>query len=232
MKNIFDDYIENSFGDYIQADFKIDQFHYNYKKYMPLSLSAKLLDIGIGRGEMLTCMGKWGYSDCTGVDISPSTVDFCKSLGLNCILVNDTVDWLSDKDSAFDVITLLDVLEHFPKDDVIVLLQSLYKSLKTGGKIIIQVPNMQAPDSNLHRYNDFTHNIGFTEHSLRQVLMAAGIPTFTFHGYEGITDNTLKSNLIIVFRSLYWRYCRFIRRLNTNLNPAILNPVFYSVIIK
>jgi 2-polyprenyl-3-methyl-5-hydroxy-6-metoxy-1,4-benzoquinol methylase len=232
MKNIFDNYIENSFGNYTQAEFKLEQFYYNYKQFMPSGLSSKLLDIGIGRGEMLSCMRDWGYAEYIGIDVSPSTVDFCKSLGLNCILVADTVKWLSDKESYFDVITLLDVLEHFAKDDVIVLLQSLYKSLRPGGKIIIQVPNMQAPDAQLHRYNDITHNIGFTEHSLQQVLITAGIQNFTFHGFEGITDNTIKSRIVIMLRSLYWRYCRFIRRLNTNLNPAILNPVFFSVVTK
>ena len=232
MKEIFDNYIENAFGDYNQAEFKFKQFEYNYKRFFPLNSLAKVLDIGIGRGEMLTCMKYWGYTEYLGVDISPSTVDFCKSLGLNCVLVGDTIKWLSDKDSEFDTITLLDVLEHFQKEDVIMLLKSLNKSLKLGGKLIIQVPNLQAPDSQLHRYNDFTHNIGFVEHSLAQVIIAAGILNYKFYGFEEIISDTFKSNIMKFFRLLYWKYCRFTRRINTNLNPVILNPVFFVVATK
>jgi 2-polyprenyl-3-methyl-5-hydroxy-6-metoxy-1,4-benzoquinol methylase len=232
MKEIFDNYIENAFGEYKQAEFKIKQFEYNYKRFFPLNSSAKVLDIGIGRGEMLVCMKYWGYTEYLGADISPSTVNFCKSLGLNCVLVDDTIKWLSDKDSTFDVITLLDVLEHFQKEDVIIFLKNLYKSLKLGGKLIIQVPNLQAPDAQLHRYNDFTHNIGFVEHSLEQVLIAAGILNSKFYGFEEIISDNVKIKIQKIVRLLYWKYCRFIRGINTNLNPVILNPVFFVVVTK
>lgn len=232
MKEIFNNYIENAFDDYKQAEFKFKQFENNYRDFFPLNSAAKVLDIGIGRGEMLTCMKNWGYTEYLGADISPSTVNFCKSLGLNCILVNDTVEWLSDKDSTFDVITLLDVLEHLQKEDVIEFLNSLYKSLISGGKLIIQVPNLQAPDSQLHRYNDFTHNIGFVEHSLKQVLITAGIFDLKFYGFEEIIGNSIKSKIMKILRSLYWKYCRFVRKINTNLNPRILNPVFFVVATK
>ncbi len=232
MKDLFDNYLENTFGQYKQAEFKFQQFQKNYEKFFPSKKSANLLDIGIGRGEMLTCMKKWGYTEYLGIDISPSIVNYCKALGLNCVLVNDTIKWLSDKDAVFDVITILDVLEHFKKEDVIPLLNKIYKGTKLGGKIIIQVPNMQAPDSQLHRYNDFTHEIGFVEHSLRQVLLTAGITNFSFYGFEEIIGNDLKTRIKIIIRSLYWKYCRFIRRMNTNLDPSILNPIFFVVAIK
>jgi 2-polyprenyl-3-methyl-5-hydroxy-6-metoxy-1,4-benzoquinol methylase len=232
MKDIFDTYVENTFGDHKQADFKIKQFEINYRPFFPKEKRAQLLDIGIGRGEMLTCMKEWGYANYLGVDISPSTVKFCKQLGLNCVLTNDTFEWLADKDSTYDVITLLDVLEHFKKEDVIPFLRCLYKAIKPDGKIIIQVPNLQAPDSQLHRYNDFTHQIGFIENSLRQVLIASGISNISFQGFEEIITNTYKAKIKFIIRMLYWKYCRLVRRINTNLNPEILNPVFFVVCTK
>jgi len=232
MKDIFDNYIENAFDGYKQAEFKFKQFENNYRRYFPEDKKAKLLDIGIGRGEMLTCMNNWGYADYLGVDISPSTVKFCEQMGLNCIYVDDTAKWLSAIDSVYDVITLLDVLEHFQKADVIPFLRTLYKAVKPGGKVIIQVPNLQAPDSQLHRYNDFTHQIGFIEHSLQQVLIASGIKNISFIGFEDHITEGYKTKIRIVLRSLYWKYCRFVRGINTNLNPQILNPVFFAVVVK
>ena len=232
MKEIFDTYIDNAFGEHKQAEFKLEQFEYNYKRFFPENTSAKMLDIGIGRGEMLSCMKKWGYFNYLGIDISPSTVDYCTSLGLNCALVDDTIHWLSNRASFFDVITLLDVLEHFKKEDVIPMLKSLYSATAKNGKIIIQLPNLQAPDAQLHRYNDFTHEIGFTEHSLNQVLSAAGIRNFQFYGFEDLIVLRIRTRLRVFLRSLYWKYCRFLRNLNCNLNPLILHPVFFVVISK
>ena len=232
MKEIFDSYIENSFDDYQQAQFKLSQFTYNYQQYFPNNKSSQCLDIGIGRGEILTCMQQWGYPNYLGIDISPSTVEFCKSIGLPCYVVPDTVEWLAANKERFDVITLLDVLEHVKQDKIVIMLKHAYRALKPGGRLIIQVPNMQAPDSQLHRYNDITHLNGFTEHSLRQIFVTAHIADFSFHGFEGFTDSTSRVFFAKALRSLYWKYVRFIRRLTTNLNPQILHPVMYAVIIR
>ncbi|MDD2487241.1 MAG: methyltransferase domain-containing protein [Candidatus Gracilibacteria bacterium] len=73
--------------------------------------------------------------------------------------------------NQFDIITLLDVLEHVPKNETISFLRELKGSLKTNGTLIIQIPNLQAPDGQLHRYNDFTNEFGYIEHSLQEVLI-------------------------------------------------------------
>lgn len=235
MQDVFDTYIENSFGEFKQAEFKFHQFDYNYQRLFPPSLESNVLDIGIGRGEMLSCMKKWGYENYAGIDISPSTVKYCQSLGLNCHQIENTVSWLKQQHSKFDLITLLDVLEHFKKDDVIPLLKALHYALKPGAKVIIQVPNLQSPDGQLHRYNDFTHEIGFVEHSLQQVLLVAGFQDFEFRGFEQVfvlKPLNLKKVILYFFRTLYWKYVRFVRRISQNLNPEILHPVFYVVATK
>jgi len=184
VKEIFDDYVNNSFGSEVQAEIKFKQFEYNYRKYFPDNRHAKLLDIGIGRGEMLTCMKNWGYCDYFGIDISPSTVKFCKSMGLNCSLVADSNAFLLEHPGQYDVITLIDVLEHISKCEVVSFVKALNSALKFGGILIIQVPNSQAPDAQLHRYNDITHEVGYIEHSLSQVLITAKFNDFSFHGFE------------------------------------------------
>ena len=80
MDKIFNKYIETSFDGHKQAQFKFRQFELNYKSFFPSIIKdTHVLDIGIGRGEMLTCMRDWGYS-YNGIDISLSTVNFCQSL--------------------------------------------------------------------------------------------------------------------------------------------------------
>lgn len=232
MQEIFDSYVENSFGEEKQAVFKFKQFEYNYKKYFPKDKDAQVLDIGIGRGEMLTCFKEWGYKNYLGIDISPSTVRFCKSIGLNCELVKDSSKFLQENQNKYDLITLIDVLEHIPREHTVSFLKDLRSALKRGGVLIIQVPNLQAPDGQLHMYNDITHMVGFIEHSLQQVLITAGFKEFHFQGFEEFVDNRFKTKVKKILRSILWKKTRFERLINGNLNPKILNPVFSAIVRK
>jgi 2-polyprenyl-3-methyl-5-hydroxy-6-metoxy-1,4-benzoquinol methylase len=231
MKDIFDSYIETSFDGFKQAEFKFQQFEFNYRKYFPEDKSKDVLDIGIGRGEMLTCMKRWGHN-YRGVDISPSTVRFCESLGLECEYSEDSIKWLDEKKEKYSLITCLDVLEHVPRNQAIEFLAAIRSSLCEHGKVIIQVPNLQSPFGYLHHFNDFTHVSGFVEHSLSQVLIASGFKKFQFFGFEEITSNTLKSKFKRGLRFFYRKGIKALRAINANPNPSILDPVFYVVASK
>jgi 2-polyprenyl-3-methyl-5-hydroxy-6-metoxy-1,4-benzoquinol methylase len=229
MKKIFDNYINNAFGGvYEQAIFKIQQFKINYEKFFPKVATGKVLDIGIGRGEMLTCMKDWGY-DYHGIDISLSTVSYCQSLGLSCEKVDHTAEWLRLHKNTYDVITLLDVVEHIKKEEVIDFVSAIHGALKPGGVSIIQSPNMQSTDSNLHRYNDLTHELGLTEHSFGQLLMESGFKFYNIYGFEWFTGSRLKHKIGKLLRYVAYKYIHVRRRITGNLNPKILNPVFFAI---
>jgi hypothetical protein len=57
----------------------------------------------------------------------------------------------------------------------------MHQALQPGGKLIITTGNMACFTGLFSRYMDFTHETGFTETSLKQVLMLAG---FTDIKYE------------------------------------------------
>lgn len=229
-QDIFDTYIDNAFDEARQATFKFKQFEINYKSFFPKNKSAACLDIGVGRGEMLSCMRSWGFAHSKGVDISPSTIEFCKSLDLDCELTKDTVSWLDENQDSFDLITLLDVLEHVPRDQTIEFCRKLRGSLKEGGTLIVQVPNLQAPDGHLHHFNDFTHVSGFIEHSLSQVLSTAGFKDITFYGFEEFYESSPKVWVKKLLRFFYLKVVRLTRAVNGNINPSILTPVLFAVV--
>lgn len=232
MKEVFDNYIPTSFGKKEQSTPKFKQFEKNYRKFFPTNKDANVLDIGIGRGEMLSTMRNWGYSNYLGIDISPSTVGFCKEIGLNAKLVDNSTEYLSKNTSTYNIITLLDVLEHFKKEDIIPFLKTARASLKDGGVLIIQVPNLQAPDGYLHRYNDITHEVGFIEHSLAQVLLASGFNQFEIHGFEQFVFGTPIEYARRLVRAIHWLFVRGLRGANGNINPKILNPIFFAAVYK
>ena len=228
MQEIFEKYIENSFDSFHQANFKFHQFELNYKKYFKKSVSLNTLDIGVGRGEMLSCMKKWGHN-YHGIDISPSTVNFCKKLDLSCELVDDTEFWLNNHQNQFDIITCLDVLEHIPKEHLINFLKVIRNSLNKNGIAIFQVPNLQSPFGYLHHFNDITHVCGFVEHSLNQVLLSVGFNNLSFFGFEEFYEKNPKILLKIILRFFYRKLIRFLRTINANPNPRILDPVISVV---
>ena len=228
MQEIFEKYIENSFDGLFQANFKLRQFELNYKKYFYKKVTLRVLDIGVGRGEMLRFMNNWGHY-YHGIDISPSTVDFCKKLDLSCELVDDTEFWLKNHQNQFDIITCLDVLEHIPKERLIQFVEAIRNSLNKDGLAIFQVPNLQSPFGYLHHFNDITHISGFVEHSLNQVLLSAGFNKMLFYGFEELYEKTPKIILKRIFRFFYRKLIRFLRTINANPNPSILDPVFFVV---
>ena len=228
MQEIFKNYIDNSFVGHFQADFKLRQFELNYKKHFNNSESLRTLDIGVGRGEMLSCMKIWGHN-YYGIDISPSTVKFCKKLNLLCEHVDDTEFWLKNHQKQFDIITCLDVLEHIPKENLINFLKAIHNSLNKDGIAIFQVPNLQSPFGYLHHFNDITHVCGFVEHSLNQVLLTTGFKKLSFFGFEEFYEKTPKILFKKILRFFYRKLIRFLRTINANPNPCILDPVISVV---
>jgi len=231
MQEIFENYIDNSFDGHYQADFKLRQFDLNYKKYFNKCVASRVIDIGVGRGEMLSCMKQWA-DNYHGIDISPSTVDFCKKLDLSCELVDDTEFWLKNHQNQFDIITCLDVLEHIPKERLIQFVEAIRNSLIKDGLAIFQVPNLQSPFGYLHHFNDITHISGFVEHSLNQVLLSARFNKMSYYGFEELYEKTPKIILKKILRYFYRKIIRFLRTINANPNPKILDPVFFAVVYR
>lgn len=229
MKEIFDNYVETSFDGEEQALFKYKLFEHNYKSLFPDDKQAMILDIGVGRGEMLGCMRNWGYENYNGIDISPSTVAHCGRLGLRCELVDDTAEYLRRHANTYRVITMLDVLEHIPREMAIGLLSAIREALSDDGIAIIQVPNMQAPFAYLHHFNDVTHVVGYVEHSLTQVLLAAGFRKFRFFGLDELCGTGFKITIKRMLRPIFQRLVRYARSINANPDPKILDPVFFAV---
>lgn len=142
--------------------------------HLPAPQGKSLLDVGCGMGFALRAMREFGFDRVHGIDTSSEQIAACQRLGESCELVDDTRAYLSASSSRYDVILLLDVLEHVPVGEQIDLARVLRDVLTPGGTIIISVPNATSPLAARYRYGDFTHYSSFTEHSLQFVLLNAG----------------------------------------------------------
>jgi 2-polyprenyl-3-methyl-5-hydroxy-6-metoxy-1,4-benzoquinol methylase len=149
-------------------------------RHFPTFTDAAILEIGPGYGAMLELLcNEHKYADVHGVDISPEVVGACNRIVPNSTeLTDDTTAFLCRRPKSYDLILMLHILEHVPRQGVMPLLTAVKGALKPGGKLVVEVPNIAHPLTGLyHRYHDFTHTVGFTDQSLGFVLRTAGFET-------------------------------------------------------
>jgi len=109
----------------------------NYEKqlispFLNISKDSKIIDIGCGYGFALLALKEMGFYNVQGLETSKEQGEKCIENGLNVSIVSDSIKWLEIRNDEFDVILLLDVLEHVPVEYQIILLKNIYNSLKKG----------------------------------------------------------------------------------------------------
>jgi len=198
ISEIYNRYREAGFGSYaapIHSKRLNRDFHLNYGDLLPRNRDAAILDIGCGPGHFLFWLKGLGYENIHGVDLTRSAVEHCHAHGLqNVECISGLQPFLEPRPSSFDLVTMNDVIEHFPRDQVIPTLSLVKSCLRKDGRIIIKTLNMANPGGRYLRYADFTHWLGFTETSLRQVLIAAGFSNASVRAY-GIPIHSFKTVL-------------------------------------
>jgi len=149
----------------------------------PLNLpkNAKILDLGCGPGYFLDEMKERGYTDLTGVTLSPGDIEICEKNG-HTIKKYD-LSFLPQKDGYFDesvdFIFLRHALEHSPYP--IFSLMEYNRVLKQFGRIYIEVP---APDCDRrHEYN-LNHYSILGEKQLAALLERTGFNIDMFQTIE------------------------------------------------
>ena len=150
-------------------------YEWNYKGLLPADKNARILDIGCGLGQFLYWLKQKGYTNFLGLEISQEMYDLCRTEVTDKVeKISSIKDFLRDKNATYNLIALNDVIEHLPKNEIIDTLEVIKAALKSGGKLLIKTNNLAAITGARLRYADFTHEVGFTEYSLNQVLLAAG----------------------------------------------------------
>ena len=149
----------------------------------PLNIpkDAVILDIGPGPGYFLDGMKNRGYTNVTGIGLSPGDNKICIDKG-HTIKQYD-MSFLPQKDGYYDesvdFIFCRHALEHSPYP--IFTLMEYNRVLKQGGKIYIETP---APDCDRkHEYN-LNHYSILGENQLAALLIRTGFDINVFNNFE------------------------------------------------
>ncbi len=85
------------------------------------------------------------------------------------------------------------MIEHIKKEDLFVFLEGVKRILNDQGIFVIVAPNSAAYfNAAANRYGDLTHEIGFTELSLRQVLTVSGYNKIEAKNFYGVGKPILR----------------------------------------
>lgn len=177
-KRLYDVYASHIKG--LDRDFNVSSaerwgrsYDYYFRGWLPKQKVAAIADVGCGCGNLLHYFKRQGYTNISGVDISPEQTCLAQQVTPN-ITQGSALEFLEAHTESFDLITGLDIIEHLRKDEALRLLDSSYAALKPGGRLILQTPNPDSPFASSIRYGDFTHELSFGPVLLTKLMALSG----------------------------------------------------------
>jgi len=105
-------------------------------KLFPWEGQRHLLDFGCGSGRNIGRYRHWGWN-AVGMDMSEQGIAACREAGIEAYVGFDPSRQFEP--AAFDAVTIIHVFEHVPNPTE--MLVQIARVLKSGGKLMIVVPN-------------------------------------------------------------------------------------------
>ncbi len=170
-----------------------------------LPKTARILDIGCGSGSFLKALSDNGYEQFTGIDLSEEQVRLAHELGVKEVQQGDLVAFLESANEKFDLISGLDIIEHFTKNELVEVLKLIRIHLKPEGMALFRTPNLDAPMSSVYANGDFTHENYLNASSAQQLMLSCGFANVRVVESNMQIPNALKE----IFRKVIFAGLKF-----------------------
>lgn len=129
---------------------------------------GRVLEAGCGTGGNLKLLSRYGF--VKGFEIEESALAMAQERGIGTLRVGHLPDGFPFKGETFDLVALLDVLEHIERD--VESLQVLRSHLADDGRLILTVPAL--PGMWSHHDTHHHHFRRYTRRHLEAVLREGG----------------------------------------------------------
>lgn len=174
---------------------RVDYLSFNFKNYLnKLGKENTVLEIGPGIGEMLYLLNQRGLQLIDIIDNDSAVLKYCSAkFKIRKTILSKSLDLSKVVKDKYDLIILTQVFEHIPKSSYQNWIQTLYGALKSGGSIIITVPNGSNPLSGTERYGDLQHENMFNIYSFSELMTFANLKDveYLIQGFEIPTNSLL-----------------------------------------
>lgn len=216
---------------------KADYIRYNFGEIirkLKQNKDISVLEVGPGRGELIKYLNNCGIDD---IDILDADKTIINSLRKNFDIKNgyysDNIISVRDKLRRYDLIVLIQVMEHLPPQIYFEVIEILYSKIKDNGYILIVVPNAGNPLGMVERYGDLQHRNAFTEQSLKDLLMGSVISNYDFYikGYL-IPPYNLVNVVRIILQKILHLFLLALMVVNGGTYFRIMNPNITLIIKK
>ncbi len=137
----------------------------------PRRRTLKILDAGCGTGGTLHALREAGCTQTEGFDINPPALHFCRERGLSNIRLGSIMD-IPFPNSAFDLVISNDVLNDTGTSNEQAALRELFRVLKPGGRLFLNLPAYNFLRSEHDRATDVARR--YTKGEIAGKLSAAG----------------------------------------------------------
>ena len=115
-----------------------------------------VLDVGCGRGEMLTLLAEAGVP-ASGVDLDPSMLDRATSRGLDVVQADANEHLAGLPDGSLGAVVSFQFIEHLPPDSIRELMVQSARVLRPGGVFIAETVNPHSTAALKVFWLDLTH---------------------------------------------------------------------------
>ncbi|HPO72955.1 MAG TPA: class I SAM-dependent methyltransferase [Armatimonadota bacterium] len=185
---------------------------------------GRVLDVGCGTGGLVAYFCDRGM-DAMGVEPMARPAQLAREAGLN--VVTGYLAEAAFPDDSFDVITLVDVLEH--THDPVAVLAEARRVLKPGGMLMAKVPNISSLQARLMGPWWFAldvprHLYHFSPATLRSALSRAGFRSVFARALPGVSGG-----LIFELSTLYWLRGLLLARRGITVPPVDERPASESL---
>ncbi|WP_428031756.1 class I SAM-dependent methyltransferase [Ancylobacter sp.] len=164
-----------------------------------------LVEVGFGNGPLLA----WGRSrgiDVIGSEIQPALQQRARQAGYK------VVDNLSEIPAGTaDIVVALDVFEHVPYDELILLCRDIARILKPEGCLLARFPNGDSPFSMPFQNGDATHVHALGANKIRRLMSASGFAVEALRAPFEPRFSVRGRLFMPVRRVMRWIYASFVR---------------------
>ncbi len=236
-KIIYENYISkhnsNLYGDMSIARIKAyaPALNHYYCRHLPADKNARILDIGCGDGNFVYHLQQLGYVNAMGIDVSEEQINKGRSMGINNLHCGDLLQYLANNQQPLDVVVAKDVIEHFTRNEVFEILAAVSKHLKKGGIFIMQVPNGQGLFYTSIYYGDYTHEMAYTESSIRQVMLNTGFEGVKCYPTGPVPHGVVSRVRYVLWQLMVWKL-KFWKMVETGSPAGIFTQNIISVAVK
>ena len=134
---------------------------------------APVLDVGCGRGELLTLLRDAGIA-ARGIDADADMVAFARGAGLDVEQADLLEALAACAPASLGAVSALQVVEHLPPPVLVRFLELAHGALVPGGLLLVETINPATPAALRHYFADLTHAQPLVPETLELLAGQAG----------------------------------------------------------